>query len=126
MAFPCCFDQNFIPGANFQKQSHAALVFSVKVLPVAYFFRYYSIGIIILLVVQNFNIASKAELKFCTTNKIFVYFRLGHTKQQIAVLDNVVRTREKIRTIKFSAAFFKHILAQTGFFQSDTRNPIFF
>ena len=49
----------------------------------------------------------KAKLKFFTTNKIFVYFRLRYTKQQIAVLNNVVRTRGKIRTLKFSAAFLK-------------------
>ena len=46
-------------------------------------------------------------LKFCTTNKIFMYFRLRYTKQQIAVLNNVVKTRGKIRTLKFSAAFLK-------------------
>ena len=36
-----------------------------------------------------------------------MYFRLWYTKQQIAVLNNVVRTRGKIRTLKFSAAFLK-------------------
>ena len=52
----------------------------------------------------------KAKLKFCTTNKIFAYFRLRYTKQQIAVLNNVVRTRGKIRRVlmrKFSAVFLK-------------------
>ena len=49
----------------------------------------------------------KAILKVCTTNKIFVNFHLRYTKQQIAVSNNVVRTRGKIRTLKFSAAFLK-------------------
>ena len=49
----------------------------------------------------------KAILKFCTTNKVFAYFDLRYTKQQIAVLNNVVRTREKITTLKFPAAFLK-------------------
>ena len=54
----------------------------------------------------------KARLKFCTTKKIFAYFRLRYTKQQIAVLNNVVRTRGKIRTLKFSAAFLKACLSK--------------
>ena len=54
----------------------------------------------------------KTILKFCTTNKIFVYFRLRYTKQQIAVLNNVVRTRGKIRTLKFSAAFLKACISK--------------
>ena len=54
----------------------------------------------------------KAILKFCTTNKIFVYFRLRYTKQQIAVLNNVVRTRRKVRTLKFSAAFLKACISK--------------
>ena len=54
----------------------------------------------------------KAILKFCTTNKIFVYFRLRYTKQQIAVLNNVVRTRGKVRTLKFSAAFLKACISK--------------
>ena len=49
----------------------------------------------------------KAILKLCTTNKIFVYFRLWYTKQIISVLNNVVRTRGKIRILKFSAVFLK-------------------
>ena len=51
-------------------------------------------------------------LKSCTTNKIFVYFRLRYTKQQTAVLNNVVRTRGKIRTLKFSAAFLKACISK--------------
>ena len=46
----------------------------------------------------------KAMLKFCT-NKIIACFRLGYAKQQIAVLNNLVRTTGKIRTLKFSADF---------------------
>ena len=49
----------------------------------------------------------KAILKFCTTNKILAFFRFRYTKQQIAVLNNVVRARRKIRTLMFSAAFLK-------------------
>ena len=54
----------------------------------------------------------KAILKFCTTNKIFVYFHLRYTKQQIGVLNNVVRTRGKIRTLKFFAAFLKACISK--------------
>ena len=54
----------------------------------------------------------KATLKFCTANKIFVYFRLRYTKQQIAVLNNVVRTKGKIATLKFSAAFLKACISK--------------
>ena len=49
----------------------------------------------------------KTILKFCTTNDIFVYIHPRYTKQQIAVLNNVVTTKGKIRTLKFSAAFLK-------------------
>ena len=41
-----------------------------------------------------------------------MYFRLRYTKQRIAVLNNVVRTRGKIRTLKFSAAFLKACISK--------------
>ena len=41
-----------------------------------------------------------------------MYFRLRYTKQQIAVLNNVVRTRGKVRTLKFSAAFLKACISK--------------
>ena len=41
-----------------------------------------------------------------------MYFRLRYTKQQIAVLNNVVRTRGKVRTLKFSAAFLKACISE--------------
>ena len=41
-----------------------------------------------------------------------MYFRLRYTKQQIAVLNIVVRTRGKIRTLKFSAAFLKACISK--------------
>ena len=41
-----------------------------------------------------------------------MYFRLWYTKQQIAVLNNVVRTRGKIRTLKFSAVFLKACISK--------------
>ena len=48
----------------------------------------------------------------CTSNKIFGYFRLRYTKQQIVVLNNVVRTRGTIRTLRFSAAFLKVCISE--------------
>ena len=54
----------------------------------------------------------QSYIKICTTNKIFVYFRLLFTKQQIAILNNVVRTREKIKTLKFYAAIVKACISQ--------------
>ena len=54
----------------------------------------------------------EAMLKFCTTNKIFAYFRLWYTKQQIAVFNNVVRTKGKIRNLKFFTAFLKACISK--------------
>ena len=41
------------------------------------------------------------------SSKIFVYFHLQYTRQQIAILNNLVRTIGKVRSLKFSAAFLK-------------------
>ena len=41
-----------------------------------------------------------------------MYFLLRYTKQQTAVLNNVVRTRGKVRTFKFSAAFLKACISK--------------
>ena len=43
--------------------------------------------------------------KFCTANQLFKYLRQRYTKQQIAVLNDVVRTRGKIRNYRLSTAF---------------------
>ena len=49
----------------------------------------------------------KAILKFCTTKKLFTYLQCRYTEQEIAVLNKVVRIRQKIRTFKFSTTFLK-------------------
>ena len=49
----------------------------------------------------------KAILKFCTANQLFKYLRQRYTKQQIAVLSDVVRTRGKIRNYRLSMALLR-------------------
>lgn len=54
----------------------------------------------------------KAILKFCTATQLFMYFRQRYTKQQIAVLNDVVRTRGKIRTYRRSSAFLQKCICE--------------
>ena len=49
----------------------------------------------------------KVIFKFRTTSKLFIYLRQMYNKQQIAVLNNVVEARGRMRTCKFSTAFLK-------------------
>ena len=51
----------------------------------------------------------KAILQFCTTKKLFKCFHTRYTKQQLAVLNSMVRTRDKIRTYQTSSAILKKI-----------------
>ena len=44
----------------------------------------------------------KAILKFCTTNKLFKYFRWRYNDDQLKDLNNVVKIRGKIRTLQLS------------------------
>ena len=49
----------------------------------------------------------KANLKFCTNKKFFEYFRRRYNKEQLEELNNVVKMRGKIRTVKLSIEFLK-------------------
>ena len=49
----------------------------------------------------------QAILKFCTANQLFKYLRQRYTEQQIAVLNDVVRTRGKIRNYRLSSTFLR-------------------
>ena len=54
----------------------------------------------------------KAILKFCTTNKLFKYFRRRYNDDQLKDLINVVKIRGKIRTLQLSNAFLKECIAK--------------
>ena len=54
----------------------------------------------------------KAILKFCTTNKLFKYFRSRYNDDQLKDLNNVVKMRGKIRTLRLSNAFLKECIAK--------------
>ena len=47
----------------------------------------------------------KVIFKICSTSKLFIYLRQRYDKQQIAVLNNVVKAKGRMRTCKFSTAF---------------------
>ena len=55
---------------------------------------------------------TKALFKFCTTSHLFKFFRQRYNKQQLIDLNNVVKIRGKIRTIKLSTAFLKACIAK--------------
>lgn len=46
-------------------------------------------------------------LKFCTTNHLFKYFRKRYSDQQLEILNKLVRTRGKIRNLRYHVAFLK-------------------
>ena len=48
----------------------------------------------------------RAVVKFCSTNRLFTYFRRRYSKKQIGDLNNIVKLRGKIRTAKFSISFY--------------------
>ncbi len=48
-----------------------------------------------------------AKLKFCTTQTLFYYFRQRYTKVEIGDLNNAVKLRGKLRSVKFSISFYK-------------------
>ena len=54
----------------------------------------------------------KAILRFCTNKKLFKYFRRRYNKEQLEELNNVVKIRGKIRTVKLSIEFLKTCQAQ--------------
>ena len=53
----------------------------------------------------------RAIVKFCSTNRLFTYFRRRYSKRQIGDLNSIVKLRGKIRTAKFSISFYKLCLA---------------
>ena len=53
----------------------------------------------------------RAIVKFCSTNRLFTYFRRRYSKKQIGDLNSIVKLRGKIRTAKFSISFYKLCLA---------------
>ena len=55
---------------------------------------------------------TKALLKFCTISHLFKFFRQRYNKQQLIDLNNVVKIRGKIRTVKLSTAFLKACIAK--------------
>ena len=54
----------------------------------------------------------KAILKFCTTNQLFKYFRKRYSDQQLKILNRLVKTRGKMRSLTFSIAFLKAAISQ--------------
>ena len=53
-----------------------------------------------------------ALVKFCSTNRLFTYFRRRYSKKQIGDLNSNVKLRGNIRTAKFSISFNKLCLAK--------------
>jgi len=49
----------------------------------------------------------RAVVMFCSTNRLFTYFRWKYLKKQIGDLNDIVKLRGKIRTTKFSILFYK-------------------
>ena len=47
----------------------------------------------------------QAILKFCATKNLFKYFRKRYNSEQLKELNNVVKIRGKIRTVKLSTEF---------------------
>ena len=58
------------------------------------------------------NTLLKAILKFCITNQPFKYFRKRYSDQQLKVLNCLVKTRGKLRSLQFSIAFLKAAISQ--------------
>ena len=52
-----------------------------------------------------------AILKFCTIQRLFYYFRQRYTKDEIGDLNNAVKLRGKLRSVKFSISFYQLCLA---------------
>ena len=53
----------------------------------------------------------RAVLKFCSTNRLFTYFRRRYSKKQIGDLNDTIKLRGKIRAAKLSISFYKLCLA---------------
>ena len=54
----------------------------------------------------------KAILKFCTTNKLFKYFRRRYNDDQLKDLNNAVKIRGEMRTLQLSNVFLKECIAK--------------
>ena len=54
----------------------------------------------------------KALLKFCTTKNLFKYFRRRYNEEQLKELNNLIKIRGKIRTVKLSIEFLKSCQSQ--------------
>ena len=49
---------------------------------------------------EDMNILIKAILKFCTTNQLFKYFRKRYSDQQLKILNKLVKTRGKLKSLQ--------------------------
>ena len=61
---------------------------------------------------EDINILIKAILKFCTANKLFKYFRKRYSDQQLKILNKLVKTRGKLRSLQSLIAFLKAAIFQ--------------
>ena len=52
----------------------------------------------------------KAILKFCTTKKLFSYFRRRYNDDKMEELNNIIKLRGKIRTLQLSTKFLKECI----------------
>ena len=58
------------------------------------------------------NILIKAFLKFCTTNQLFKYFRKQYGDQELKILNKLVKTRGKLRSLQSLIAYLKAAISQ--------------
>ena len=58
------------------------------------------------------NLFVKEILKFCTTNQLFKYFRKRYSDQQLKILNKLVKTRKKLRSLQYLIAFLKAAISQ--------------
>ena len=61
---------------------------------------------------KNCRILVLAILRFCTTKKLFKYFRRRYKDDQISCLNDVVKLRGKIRTLKCTKLFLEKCVAR--------------
>ena len=52
----------------------------------------------------------KAILKFCTTKKLFSYFRRRYNDDKMKDLNNILKLQGKIKTLQFSTKFLKECI----------------
>ena len=58
------------------------------------------------------NILITAILKCCTTNQVFKCFRKRYSDQQLKILNKLVKTRGKLRSLQSLVTFLKAAIAQ--------------